>query len=87
MPDAPVPRKYGEGPSGIFRMEMHEEQEGLLPEMQKNDAPGIKAIRMANGFPFRTVERNRIKAIKNRSPKGAVAVTKQKKRGYQPRWW
>lgn len=37
---------------------------GLLPEMQKNDAPGIKAIRMADGFPFRTVERNRIKTIK-----------------------
>mgnify|MGYP006909941508 FL=1 len=28
VPDAPVPRKYGEGPSGIFRMEKHEEQEG-----------------------------------------------------------
>ncbi|WP_303996949.1 hypothetical protein, partial [Desulfovibrio piger] len=28
VPDAPVLRKYGEGPSGIFRMEKHEEQEG-----------------------------------------------------------
>ena len=64
MPDAPVPRKYGEGPSGIFRMEKHEEQEGTSAGDAGNDAPGIKAIRMADGFPFRTVERNRIKAIK-----------------------
>lgn len=87
MLDAPVPRKYGKGPSGIFRMEMHEEQEGLLPEMQKNDAPGIKAIRMADGFPFRTVECNRIKAIKKPLPERSGRCHKAKKRGYQPRWW
>ncbi len=63
-------------------MEKHKERKW------KNDAPGIKAIRMADGFPFRTVERNKVKAIiKNRPPKGAVAVTEQRKRDYQPRWW
>ena len=43
-------------------MEKHEEQEGTFAGDAGNDAPGIKAIRMADGFPFRTVERNRIKA-------------------------
>lgn len=42
--------------------------------MQKNDAPGIKAIRMAEGFPFRTVERNRIKAIKSDPPAKPVVL-------------
>ena len=49
--------------------------------MQKNDAPGIKAIRMADGFPFRTVERNRIKAIKKPLPEGSGRCHKAKKAG------
>jgi len=49
--------------------------------MQKNDAPGIKAIRMADGFPFRTVERNRITAIKKPLPEGSGRCHKAKKAG------